>query len=301
MSVRYVDQLILSRMRESIRIRCPAKVNLFLRVLGKREDGYHEVENVMQTVTLFDELRIRKQTVGVKLTCSDSELGEHPEDNLAFQAAELFLDSGYGSNGVHLELWKKIPIAAGLGGGSSDGACCLLALNELFGSDLSAETLRCLAAKLGSDAPFFIEGGTALCTGRGEIIQPLRGSPRFTAILVTPDRHLRASEVYESLGPSDFAGPEADVMLRAMEEGNLERVCSALFNGLEGAVLRKAPELAPLKRSLEEGGSMGTVVSGSGPTIVGIFAYKENAEVALGRLRASPPPEIGHPALVTTF
>ena len=133
------------------------------------------------------------------------------------------------------------------------------------------------------------------------MIQPLRDAPRFTGILVTPDRHLRASEVYESLGPSDFVGPEVEVMLRAMEEGNLERVCSAVYNGLERAVLRKAPELAPLIRKLEEWGSMGTVVSGSGPTIVGIFACKENAEAALGRLRASPPPEIGHPALVTTF
>ncbi len=281
----FVDRLILNRTEESVRIRCPAKVNLFLKVVGKRSDGYHEVENVMQTVTLFDDLEVEKRWSGLRLSCSERELARNPEENLAFKAADLFFKGGYGRGGVNLELKKRVPVAAGLGGGSSDGACCLLALNELFRSGLSVEAMRSLAAELGSDAPFFVEGGTALCTGRGEIVKRLAEAPRFAGILAAPDSGLKTGEMYGSLAPEDFRGPQPDAILRSIEDGDLKGVCSGLFNSFERAALRAAPELGELRRTLQELGSVGTVLCGSGPTLLGIFRRLEEAEAALARLR----------------
>ena len=299
--MRFVDRLILSRTEASVRIRCPAKVNLFLRVVGKRSDGYHEVQNVMQTVTLFDALRVEKERSGVRLTCSQRELAGKPEENLAFRAADLFLSRGYGRGGVHLELGKNIPVAAGLGGGSSDGACCLLAFNELFGSGLTAEALRSLGAELGSDVPFFVEGGTALCTGRGEIVRQLRDAPRFAGILAAPDRRLSTAELYGSLSREDFGGPEVDVMLGAIEEGDLKGVCSALFNSFDRAAFEKAPELGELRKQLEDAGSMGTVLCGSGPTLLGIFPGVEQAEAGVQRVRQEEGGRTRFVAVISTF
>jgi len=295
--MRFVDRLILNRMDESLHIRCPAKVNLFLKVVGKRSDGYHEVQNVMQTVTLFDELKVRKKVSGVRLTCSEPELAGNPEQNLVFKAADLFLSRGYGRGGLRLELRKRTPIAAGLGGGSSDGACCLLALNELFGRSLSPEVLKALAGELGSDAPFFVEGGTALCTGKGEVVRQLRDAPRFAGILAAPDRRLKTAEIYRALDREDFCGPEVDDTLRAIEEGDLKGLCSALFNGLETVAFREAPELRKLKGKLEDVGSVGTVLCGSGPTLLAIFPGAREAEMGLSRLTQ----ETGFAALVSAF
>ena len=299
--MKFVDRLILSKTENSVHIRCPAKVNLFLRVVGKRGDGYHEVRNVMQTVTLFDDLKVEKTQSEVSLTCSQPELAEKPEENLAFRAADMFLTRGYGSGGVHLELRKTIPVAAGLGGGSSDGACCLLALNELFRTRLSPEAVRSVAAKLGSDVPFFVEGGTALCTGRGEIVRQLRDAPRFAGILAAPESHFKTEEMYASLIPEDFRGPEVDVKVRAIEEGDLKSICSALFNSFERAAFRVAPELGELRRKLEELGSMGTVLCGSGPTLLGIFPQLQEAETALARLRLLEARETFFTAVISAF
>jgi 4-diphosphocytidyl-2-C-methyl-D-erythritol kinase len=285
----------------SIHIRCPAKVNLFLRILGQREDGYHEVLNVMQTVTLFDELKVSKQERGVTLVCSDRELDRTPEENLAFRAADLFLRNGYGRGGIRLELRKNTPIAAGLGGGSSDGACCLLALNELFGSNLPAEELRSLSAKLGSDPPFFIAGGTALCTGRGDTVHQLTAAPGFAAIVATPKERLLAAEVYDFLGTEDFKGPEPGPMLEAIEHGDLKGICSALYNGLEKAVLRKMPCLEKVKRFFADAGSLGTVVCGSGPTILAIFSGVEEAEEGLRGANSSGLAGLSGMSFVRTF
>jgi 4-diphosphocytidyl-2-C-methyl-D-erythritol kinase len=299
--MRFVERLILNRREESVRLRCPAKVNLFLKVTGKRGDGYHEVQNVMQTVTLYDELEVRRRGSGVRLTCSGREVGKNREENLAFRAAEAFLREGYGSGGVDVELRKNIPVAAGLGGGSSDGACCLLALNEVFGTGLSADTLRSLAAELGSDVPFFIEGGTALCTGRGEIVRQLRDAPRFGGVLAGPGSSLKTVEMYASLVEEDFGGPKVEGMLRAIEEGDLKGVCSALFNGFERAAFERMPELREWRRQLGQLGSMGTVLCGSGPTLLAIFPGIDEAEAAARRLRNHETKEAGFTAVVSAF
>lgn len=280
-------RLILSKADDSIRLRCPAKVNLFLKVLGKRSDGYHDVQNIMQTVSLFDELSVRKQKEGVTLSCSGETIDGGPEENLVVRAANLFFRRGYARPGVHLELKKSIPVAAGLGGGSSDAACCLLALNELFAAGLSNDTLRELAAELGSDVSFFIEGGTALCTGRGEIVRPVKKAPPFAGILLTPKSRFKTSEMYALLAREDSEGPDLDDMLRSIESGDLASVCSALFNSFTTAAFRLAPELPMLRHILQKLGSMSVVLCGSGPTLLGVFQGIAQGEAAMRELQAA--------------
>jgi len=293
--------LVLSRSDVMIRVRCPAKVNLFLKVLGRRSDAYHEVQNVMQTIRLFDELTLRKQGTGVTLECLRETVEGSTEENLAFKAADLFLRKGHGTGGVHLELKKNIPIAAGLGGGSSDAASCLMALNELFRVGLSDDDLRSTAAELGSDVPFFVEGGTALCTGRGELVKPLPAAPRFGGILIAPDVRFKTSEMYGLLSAEDSQGPDVDVMLHSIESGELSSVCSSLFNSFERVAFQKAPELAHLKSMLERLGSLGVILCGSGPTLLGIFPSVAQAEAALQRFRLATGPKTRFAAVVSTF
>jgi 4-diphosphocytidyl-2-C-methyl-D-erythritol kinase len=299
--MRFIDRLVLAGTDEMIRVKCPAKVNLFLKVLGKRGDGFHEVQNVMQTITLFDQLTLRKQREGVTLVCSGQDVEGREEENLAFKAAELFLSRGHGMGGVHLDLNKSIPVAAGLGGGSSDAACCLLALNEIFGSRLSPDDLRSLGADLGSDVPFFIEGGTALCTGRGEVVKPLRAAPRFAGILVAPEVCFKTCEMYALLSPADSEGPDVDVMLRATEFGELSSISSVFFNSFRRVAFQKAPELAPLESMLEKLGSLRVILCGSGPSLLGVFASVAQAEAALQRLRLAKGPKTRLAAVISSF
>ncbi|MDP2897884.1 MAG: 4-(cytidine 5'-diphospho)-2-C-methyl-D-erythritol kinase [bacterium] len=296
-----LDRLILSKTGDSIRVRCPAKVNLFLKVLGKRSDCYHDVQNVMQTISLFDELSVRRQKEGVTLSCSGETIDGAAEENLVVRAANLFFRRGYARLGVHLELRKTIPVAGGLGGGSSDAACCLLALNELFAAGLSNDTLREMAAELGSDVPFFIEGGIALCTGRGEIVQPLSPAPPFTGVLVTPKSRFKTSEMYALLAQDDSDGPDLDDMLRSIESGDLASVCSALFNSFTTAAFRLAPELPRLRHILHRLGSMSVVLCGSGPTLLGVFQGIAQGEAAMRELQAASLGETRLVHLTATF
>jgi 4-diphosphocytidyl-2-C-methyl-D-erythritol kinase len=296
-----LDRLILSKTHDSIRVRCPAKVNLFLKVLGKRSDGYHDVQNVMQTLTLFDELSVRKQKEGVTLSCSGERIDGDAEENLVVRAANLFFRRGYGRPGVHLELKKNIPVAAGLGGGSSDAACCLLALNDLLATGLSNDTLREMAAELGSDVPFFIEGGTALCTGRGEVVKPLPAAPRLAGILASPDVCFKTSEMYSLLSAEDSHGPDVSEMLSSIASGDVSSLCSALFNSFERVAFQKAPELAALKSTLEKLGSTRVILCGSGPTLLGIFPTLAQAEAALQRFRLAAGPKTRFACCITSF
>jgi len=246
-------------------------------------------------------LTVQKGGAGLTLICSGEEVGVSTEENLAFRAAELFFKKGYGKGGVRLDLKKNIPVAAGLAGGSSDAACCLLALNELFGSGLSSDDLRSLAAELGSDIPFFVEGGAALCTGRGEVVRLLRSPFRFSGILLAPEAQLKTTEMYSSLTPEDMQGPHVNEMLRSIQSGDLTKVCSGLFNSFERAAFEKVPELARLKTRLEDLGSLGVVLCGSGPTLLGIFPDVGAAKAALHRLRADNKLKMRFAATIETF
>lgn len=248
----------------------PCKINLLLSVLGKRPDGFHEVEMIMHPAPVFDILYFDRIQEGVQLTCSDPRL---PTDhgNLVYQAAVRFFAAVPGTDGVRIHLEKHIPFAAGLGGGSSNAATTLGVLNEMFGNPLSSAQLFELAAGLGSDVPFFLQSQPAAAFGRGERIEP---QPFFKVfqdvwlVLVHPGFGVATPWAYRELGkfPQALNGPRVRQFLHILESGDLESVGKALYNSLEAPVLRKFPVLALYKEFFNEHGAVGSLMSGSGST-----------------------------------
>lgn len=247
-------------------------MNLLLNILGPRPDGFHELETVIQPLNLCDELTFERTARGLELTCSNAAL---PTDgsNLVQRAAEMFFQRSGVSDGVRMHLEKRIPLAAGLGGGSGNAATTLLALNELFGLPLSAGQLHEIAAPLGSDIPFFLQTRPALATGRGEKIEPL---PPFRALegcaflLVHPGFGIATAWAYKELArfPSAVNGERgrAAKLVSLLETGDLPRASREFYNSLEGPALEKYPWLAVLQDFLGENGAAAALMSGSGST-----------------------------------
>lgn len=261
----------------------PCKVNLLLNIVGKRADGFHELETIMHPVNLFDELSFARVTRGFHLTCSDSTL---PTDagNLVHRAAMQFLQKAEIRDGVRIHLEKKIPLAAGLGGGSGNAATTLLGLNEIFGKPLSAKALSDIAATLGSDIPFFLQTKPALGTGRGEKIQPLDSFPamRGTAIfLIHPGFGISTPWAYQNLArfPTALNGTpgRAQNLISLLQTTNLRSAGKEFYNSLEAPALEKYPLLALFQEFLRQNGAAATLMSGSGSTT---FALAENLAVA---------------------
>jgi 4-diphosphocytidyl-2-C-methyl-D-erythritol kinase len=254
----------------------PCKVNLLLNILGKRPDGFHELETVMQPVNLCDELTFEREGNGVQLTCSDPSL---PTDstNLVHRAATAFIQRSGISAGVRIHLEKKIPMAAGLGGGSGNAATTLLALNELFGRPLSPEQLHEIAASLGSDVPFFLQTRPALATGRGEKIQPLDLFPALDGcalLLVHPGFGIATGWAYKELArfPAAFHGEQgrAEKLIALLQTADVAQAGRAFYNSLEAPALEKYPWLAVLQDFLRENGAVAALMSGSGSTTFAI-------------------------------
>ena len=260
-------------------MRAYAKVNLTLDVLGKRADNYHELVTIMQTVDLYDTLCLTElQDDCVQLHCSLSELSG--EKNLAARAAQLVRQRLGLRRGVLIELDKHIPLAAGLGGGSSDAAAVLLALRAWWQLPLSMDDLLEMAAALGSDVPFFLYGGLALCAGRGEKVTPLAPcwphSFRWL-VLVKPAIPVATAAVFGNLPSSDYSdGVYSQEVRRALEEGR-ELPLEALHNGLERGVLERYPEVAAARSDLLQAGAQLVRLSGSGPTLFAPFSELEQA------------------------
>lgn len=263
-----------------VRLQTPAKVNPILEVISKRPDGYHELSLVFQAVSLFDELEFIRGGDGLRF-----EMGESPsplpldDSNLVVKAAKLFLkDVLQGEADVLIRLTKKIPLAAGLGGGSSDAAATLTGLNLVFNAMASQSHLNSLAAQLGSDVPFFLAGGTALGSGRGEVITPWEPAPRMHLVLVNPPEGLSTPAVYQS-GKAVFSpGEKAKAFKGLLREKNLPKIAGSLFNSLQPAALHLMPEIGEIQKSLLEAGALGTLVSGSGPTVFGVAENRKAAE-----------------------
>jgi 4-diphosphocytidyl-2-C-methyl-D-erythritol kinase len=262
------------------------KVNLLLNILGRRPDGFHELETVMQPVGLTDLLHLDKAPVGVTLTCSDPRL---PTDdgNLVHRAATAFLAATGINDGVRLHLEKHIPMAAGLGGGSGNAATTLLGLNDLFGQPLAAARLTALAAGLGSDVPFFLQPHAALATGRGETIEPLPPLAALqgaTLLLVHPGFGIATPWAYRELArfPAALAGRpgRARELVALLQTGDLRRAGAACYNALEAPALDKFPILALYQEFLREQGAAATLMSGSGSTTFALFAPDVEAAVA---------------------
>ncbi len=257
----------------------PCKVNLLLNILGKRADGFHELETVMQPVNRCDELTFEREGTGIHLTCSEKSL---PTDsgNLIFRAAEKFLAAAGISSGIRIHLEKKIPIAAGLGGGSGNAGTTLLALNELFDHPLSTEKLFEIAAALGSDIPFFLQDKPALATGRGEKIQPLQNFPALNGkafLLIHPGFGISTPWAYQNLArfPNALNGlnGRAPKLISLLQTSDLKNAATGFYNSLEAPAFEKFPILKLYKEFLIANGALAALMSGSGSTT---FAICEN-------------------------
>ncbi|MBB5174911.1 4-(cytidine 5'-diphospho)-2-C-methyl-D-erythritol kinase [Texcoconibacillus texcoconensis] len=254
-------------------VKAPAKINLSLDVLHKRDDGYHEVEMVMTTVDLADRIEITE--VSKDAVFVDVSKGIVPSDhqNLAYQAAMLLKKRFGVRKGVHLYIHKHIPVSAGLAGGSTNAAATLRGLNKLWGLGLSIDELAELGSEIGSDVPFCVYGGTALATGRGEKIEKLSTPPPCWVVLAKPPIGVSTKEIYGNLNLNDIAHPNTEAVIEAINQGDFERICSSLGNAMEATTFSLYPKVDNLKKQMENFGADGVLMSGSGPTV---FALAKN-------------------------
>lgn len=262
----------------------PCKVNLLLNILGRRTDGFHELESVMHPVSICDRLSFERRGQSLELTCNDSNLPVGPE-NLVHRAASTFLQAARIQAGVKIHLEKRIPIAAGLGGGSSNAATTLLGLNQLFDAHLTAEKLHGLAAALGSDVPFFLQANPALATGRGENIQPLGFFPglrEMAWLLIHPGFGVSTAWAYQNLArfPAALNGQpgRAQKLVAMLQTGEVSTAAVEFYNSLEAPVHEKYPLLALFQEFLRSHGATATLMSGSGSTTFALLPSVPAAE-----------------------
>lgn len=261
-------------MSPTLKLKAPAKVNLTLEVLGRRHDGYHDVASVMQTVDLWDVVALELHH-DLVLECDRREL--ETEDNLALQAARLLQREAGVSYGARIRLEKRIPVAAGLGGGSSDAAAVLRGLNRLWGLGLSRQRLLDLAARLGSDVPFFLYGGTAAVHGRGERVRPLPPAPLGWLVLVCPAIRMpdKTAALYRRLGPSHYTGGGLSRKLEARIRGGGDVPPQLLFNVFDAVAFDAYPDLREYWDGLYRTGAREIHLTGSGPTLFAPVARRE--------------------------
>ena len=264
-------------------VQSPAKINLILKVLRRREDGYHDIASLMQKVSLSDEMRFTPSGQGIVLTCPGSDLPTD-EGNLVVRATRaLFTEAGF-AGGVEIALRKRIPTAAGLGGGSSNAATTLVVLNDLFRFGFDRERLIRIGARLGADVPFFIYGSTAWAFGIGDLLEPAVIPSGMWLVLVNPGFEVPTKWVYQSL---NLPLTNTAVKYSIPSFSGVRDLAAALSNDLEKVTVRQYPVLAELKGFLLRQGAIGSLMSGSGPTVFGIFDNEPDAIKAEGALRTS--------------
>lgn len=258
-----------------------AKINLTLDILGTREDGYHEVAMIMQEISLHDTLNMGKINQGISLTIViEGQQGTLPADesNLCWKAAALVQKEYNLQEGVEIHLTKRIPMAAGLAGGSADAAAVLKGMNHLFRLGMTEARLCELGARLGSDIPFCIMGGTMLATGRGEILTRLPSFPRLSVVLAKPPVGVSTAWAYKTYDAGyDGPHPDNEAMLEAIHGGDAHKAANLLCNVLEGVTETEHPVIADYKRLMMEHGAMASMMSGSGPTVFGLVREKQQA------------------------
>ena len=251
--------------------KAPAKINLVLDVLRKREDGYHEVEMIMTMVDLADRIELMEIPGDTIVLSCQSGYVPLDEKNLAFQAAKLVKEKFNVRKGVYIHLNKKIPVAAGLAGGSSDAAATLRGLNRLWNLNLSTAELQQLGAELGSDVPYCVAGGTAISRGRGEILEPIPSLPKCWVILAKPPITVSTAAIYDQLNIDKIDNhPSVQKMKEAITKKDYEQICQSLGNVLENVTLSLYPEVGRIKKSMIKLGADGVLMSGSGPTVFGL-------------------------------
>lgn len=274
---------------DRIELKALAKINLGLDVLRRREDGYHEVRMIMQTIGLSDELEIRKiKQPGIQVETNLYYLPTN-ENNLVYKAAQLLKDEFGLRDGIGIRLRKRIPVAAGMAGGSSDAAAVLWGMNQMYKLGLSRQELMDRGVKLGADVPYCVLRGTALAEGIGEKLSVLPPMPKCYILIAKPGISVSTKFVYENLHANDLRPeqhPDVDAMIRAMEKKDLGLLASRMGNVLETVTVPAYPMIDEIKRFMVEYGALGAMMSGSGPTVFGIYDTRGKARQAYRELRS---------------
>lgn len=272
-----------------IQLKAMGKINLGLDVVRRREDGYHEVRMIMQTVNVYDKLELKKrQEPGIGVTTNLHYLPTN-EGNLVYKAAKLLMDEFPSISGVDISLKKNIPVAAGMAGGSTDAAAVLYGMNEMFELHLSLEDLMKRGVKIGADVPYCLMGGTALAEGIGEKLTRLPGAPNCYVLLAKPPVSVSTKYVYENLHANELKPeqhPDIDGQIRAIEQGDLKAMAAIMGNVLETVTIPACPVIAEIKAFMMEHGALNAMMSGSGPTVFGLFEEEEKAKEAYWALKA---------------
>ena len=271
---------------DRLELKALGKINLGLDVLGRRENGYHDVRMVMQTVYLYDRIIMKKsKTPGIRLETNLYYLPVN-ENNLAYQAAQMLMDEFHIEEGVSIQLDKHIPVAAGMAGGSSNAAAVLFGMNRMFSLGLSQKELMERGVKLGADVPYCIMRGTVLAEGIGEILTPLSPMPKCYVLIAKPAISVSTKMVYEKLDSHEIEDhPDIDCILAGLKAGDLKKVAGSMGNVLERVTVDAYPVIDQIKKMMIKEGALNAMMSGSGPTVFGIFEEKATARKAADAIR----------------
>lgn len=271
---------------DKIKLKALGKINLGLDVLGRRPNGYHDVRMVMQTVYLYDQILLEKtDKEGISLETNLFYLPVN-ENNLAYRAAKMLIDEFAIKEGVHISLEKHIPVAAGMAGGSSNAAAVLYGMNRLFQLGLTDQELMDRGVQLGADVPYCIMRGTVLAEGIGEKLTPLPAMPKCHVLLAKPPISVSTQKVYEKLDAQEVTKhPDIDGILLGLQTGDLEKITSSMGNVLENVTITEYPQIESIKDVMKEEGALNAMMSGSGPTVFGIYDDKMLARRAAARIR----------------
>lgn len=273
-------------MRDTAQLKALAKINLGLDVIGRRENGYHDVRMVMQTIYLYDNVTIKKtKEPGIEVKTNLNYLPVN-EDNIAYKAAKMLIDEFDIQEGVEITLEKHIPVAAGLAGGSSNAAAVLVGMNQIFGLKLHQKDLMERGVKLGADVPYCVMRGTVLAEGIGEILSPLPPMPKCYVLIAKPPINVSTKVVYEKLDSKPIEKhPDIDAILAGLEKEDLKKVAMSMGNVLENVTIEDYPVIETIKDAMKEAGALNAMMSGSGPTVFGIFDDKQLAKEAKEKIK----------------
>ncbi|MFA1822369.1 4-(cytidine 5'-diphospho)-2-C-methyl-D-erythritol kinase [Virgibacillus oceani] len=265
--------------------KAPAKLNLSLDVISKREDGYHNVEMVMTTIDLSDRISIHELEEDKIEISLESRYVPSDERNLAYKAARLFKEAYNIKRGIHIEIEKSIPVSAGLGGGSADAAAVLRALNRLWALQIPAQELAELGARIGSDVPFCVFSHTGVATGRGEIVNSLPAPPSCWVVLAKPDIGVSSGTIFEQIILEELIHPETAKVIEALYENDYFKLCHNIGNALEEVTCSIYPEVKRIKNKMVQAGAEGVLMSGSGPTVYGLVKHESKAQRIYNSMR----------------
>lgn len=270
---------------DKLQLKAYGKINLGLDVIRKRPDGYHDLDMIMQMVDVYDDVIIEKKAGEEIVVKADAAVLSNGKDNLAYMAAKMLFDEFGIKSGVEITIHKRIPIAGGMAGGSSDCATTLIGINEMFNLGLSKQQLMERGVKLGADVPYCVLGGTAIARGIGEVLTPLPTPPQCHVIIAKPPISVSTAYVYGHIRPDEITKrPNIEQMTLAIKEQDLNKLSDLLYNVMEEVTVSEYPVIEKLKSIMLENGALNSIMSGSGPTVFGLFDDREKAQAAMKAL-----------------